>query len=123
MGILFWKMIMPLTLTVIISWITFWVDIGDLQTELAVSITLFLTMVAFSITLDFSLPKVSYLTWMDKFQFLCFTFVFLVAIENVIVKNIEIQRKALAHTIRSRRRWLFPLGFCLVNAVLFAWMS
>ena len=118
-GYYLWKVILPLVLTVVISWCTFW--IGDRETELGMSVTLVLTMVAFSITLDFSLPKVPYLTWMDKFAFLCFATVFLVAMENVMVNNVQRDRSALAQAIRSRSRWVFPLAFCALSALIFVW--
>jgi Neurotransmitter-gated ion-channel ligand binding domain/Neurotransmitter-gated ion-channel transmembrane region len=78
-----WKVFLPLTIMVILSWTVFWVDPSELSAQATISATTILTVIAFAFAIQANLPKVSYLTYIDVFFLICYLFVFLTALEIV----------------------------------------
>jgi hypothetical protein len=79
----FWKVIFPLCLIVIMSWIPRWLDPKESATGIGISTTAFLTLVAYLFAITVLLPRVSYLTRMDKFILLATVLVFTALIQTV----------------------------------------
>ena len=61
-----YKVIIPLLLLVLMSWIVFWVNVEETGTQISVSITTILTLTAYRFALATSVPAVSYMTRMDN---------------------------------------------------------
>jgi hypothetical protein len=61
------KFIIPLFLIVAMSWVVFWIDPAESGSQLSVSVTSVLTLIAYHIALTGKLPDISYLTRMDLF--------------------------------------------------------
>jgi hypothetical protein len=79
----FWKTIFPLCLIVIMSWVPRWIDPKEIGTNIGVSTTSFLTLVAYLFAITVLLPRVSYLTRMDQFIFLSTLMVFISLLQTV----------------------------------------
>lgn len=62
-----WKIIVPLCLIVAMSWVPRWMDPKEIGTNLAISTTSFLTLVAYLFATTSLLPKVVYFTRIDGF--------------------------------------------------------
>ncbi|XP_048399783.1 gamma-aminobutyric acid receptor subunit gamma-2-like isoform X1 [Stegostoma tigrinum] len=71
----------PCTLTVVLSWVSFWINKDAVPARTSLGITTVLTMTTLSTIARKSLPKVSYVTAMDLFVSVCFIFVFAALIE------------------------------------------
>ena len=61
------KVIVPLCLIVIMSWLPRWIDPGQTGTNIGISTSAFLTLVAYLFAITVLLPRVSYVTRMDRF--------------------------------------------------------
>jgi len=85
----FWKIILVTWLFVVLSWTQFEVDPSDIATRMSILLTLFLTSVAFLFVAGDSLPKISYLTRMDKLMYVSFLFLFLLGLENAAIAKIS----------------------------------
>jgi len=114
-----YKVIIPLLLMVALSWAVFWVEPGDLATQVQIAVTTVLTIIAFAFAISGSLPRVPYLTYIDAFFLNCYIFVFIAIIELMGVNLSHRSNVAgLAVRIRRHSRWAVPLAFLITNAVL-----
>lgn len=62
-----WRVLIPLTLLVFASWTVFWFEPTNLQPQISTSLAILLSFVTFNYAIDFSLPKVAYLTFIDRY--------------------------------------------------------
>ncbi|XP_067993738.1 gamma-aminobutyric acid receptor subunit gamma-1 isoform X2 [Melanerpes formicivorus] len=69
------------TLSVVLSWVSFWINKDAVPARTSLGITTVLTMTTLSTIARKSLPKVSYVTAMDLFVSVCFIFVFAALME------------------------------------------
>ncbi len=69
-------MFVPLLLMVILSWTVFWIESSELNSQVDISATTILTVIAFAFAIQANLPKVPYLTFIDVFFLVCYLFVF-----------------------------------------------
>jgi len=67
---------------------SFLVYAGDSGTRTSITVTCFLTAVAFHFVIVGSLPKVSYSTRMDHFMVFMYTFIFMAFVENIVLFNL-----------------------------------
>ena len=110
------KFIIPLFLIVAMSWVVFWIDPADSSSQLSVSVTSVLTLIAYHIALTGKLPDISYLTRMDLFLFGSTLLVFLSLIEVVATSRLaKSGRLELARRFDIVCRLGFPLLYALVG--------
>ena len=107
-----WRVLLPLTLLVIASWTVFWFDVTALQPQISTCLAILLSMVTFNYAIDFSLPKVPYLTFTDRYTLASFAFalsvIFAVTALHVIFKG---SGEARALRFQRRARWAFPVAY------------
>jgi len=109
------KVIIPLILIVAMSWIVFWIDPKESGTQISVSITTMLTLIAYRFAIDTSLPKVSYLTRLDYFILLSTILVFATLIIVVVTSMLaKAEKLSQAKAIDRWMRFVFPLAFVIV---------
>jgi Neurotransmitter-gated ion-channel ligand binding domain/Neurotransmitter-gated ion-channel transmembrane region len=114
-----WKVFVPLLLMVALSWTVYWIDPKDLNSQVQISITTILTVIAFAFSISLSLPKVPYLTFIDAFFLNCLIFVFFTAIEMTTVHvSSRTRRQSVGVQIRKVSRVAVPIAFVITNAVL-----
>eukprot|EP00066_Takifugu_rubripes_P015218 XP_011604484.1 PREDICTED: gamma-aminobutyric acid receptor subunit gamma-3-like [Takifugu rubripes] len=75
----------PCILTVVLSWVSFWIKSDATPARTALGITTVLTMTTLSTVARNSLPRVSYVTALDLFVTVCFLFVFAAMIEYAML--------------------------------------
>ena len=116
------KMIIPLCLIVIISWVPLWTDPRQSGSNLAIAATSFLTLVAYLFAIAVLLPRVSYLTRMDIFIILSTIMVFACLIQTVAMTNMvrRDKDKSLRQILRMSRV-VYPIMLLLVLAYSFWW--
>lgn len=116
-GFYVWKVFAPLLLIVMLSWSVFWMSSDHFDGQMAVSITCLLALVAFNFVISDELPKISYLTALDRAILIAYIFVFFAAVENVLIHGLE-RRERTEAALRVERvsRWLFPGAYIAANA-------
>jgi hypothetical protein len=113
------RIFLPLTLMVAVSWGVLWIPIDDLNSQLLISVTTVLTLVAFSVALSNILPPVAYVTFYDAFFLLCFLFILLTIAEALIVHGTHRRvNHAAAMRIRNITRPSLPILFVVCSIVL-----
>ncbi|HUY33125.1 MAG TPA: hypothetical protein VMV69_10115 [Pirellulales bacterium] len=109
-----WSIVLPLLPIVITSWSVFWMDPKEFSSQIGVGVTAMLTVVAYRITIDSSLPPLTYMTRMDYFLLVCQVCVFgsflLSVMVHVCFALDTAEMVALAKRINQRCRWAPPLA-------------
>jgi len=88
-GYYIWNIALVNFLIVTSSWVSFAMEEADLGDKMQVNITLLLTAVALKFVVASSLPKVSYLTVLDKYIVVSFLYLALVILQNTIVSQLN----------------------------------
>ncbi|XP_028831577.1 glycine receptor subunit alpha-3 isoform X1 [Denticeps clupeoides] len=104
MGYYLIQMYIPSLLIVILSWVSFWINMDAAPARVALGITTVLTMTTQSSGSRTSLPKVSYVKAIDIWMAVCLLFVFSALLEYAAVNFVSRQHKELLRFRRRRRK-------------------
>ncbi len=86
----------PLTVTVIMSWVCFWINYQSVPARTTVSVCLVLTMIMFITSIKSSLPRIGSETMLlDVHMFVCFAYVYATLVEYAVAQSIDIRVKYL----------------------------
>ncbi|KFV67125.1 Gamma-aminobutyric acid receptor subunit gamma-3, partial [Dryobates pubescens] len=97
----------PCILTVVLSWVSFWIKKDATPARTALGITTVLTMTTLSTIARKSLPRVSYVTAMDLFVTVCFLFVFAALMEYATLNYYSSCRKPNCTKKKKSVRWKY----------------
>ena len=84
-----WNIAAMVNMISFLAFTSFAIERNDTGKRLSVSLTLLLTVVAFKNFVSSILPKVSYLTLMDKYVLFNVAFIFLVSVQNAVVGKVS----------------------------------
>ncbi|XZO03148.1 MAG: hypothetical protein ACM65L_05145 [Microcoleus sp.] len=115
------KVFIPLLLITLLSWATFWMDSNaTFSTQMSVGMTSTLTAITFNFTVANALPRLSYLTMLDAYIFICYIFFFLSIVANVTVHLLlqDNKKPDLIYENIRRLRWIFPLAFVVLQGIV-----
>ncbi|XP_032889245.1 glycine receptor subunit alpha-2 [Amblyraja radiata] len=104
MGYYLIQMYIPSLLIVILSWVSFWINMDAAPARVALGITTVLTMTTQSSGSRASLPKVSYVKAIDIWMAVCLLFVFSALLEYAGVNFVSRQHKEFLRLRRKQRR-------------------
>ncbi|MCP4308561.1 MAG: hypothetical protein GY788_27535 [bacterium] len=122
-GFYLFKLWLPLSLIVAFSWIVFWMSDESLVNRVRVASTAFLTVVAYQFAIGGSLPRVAYLTLMDRLMIMSFVLIALSALQSMTSTKMREKDRKRAEGFDRRCRWLFPLAYIagvLTMAIIYA---
>jgi len=68
---------------------TFTIEYTDISGRAGVDLTLLLTLIAQKFTLAGDVPKIAYLTFLDKYIFSCLMLVVVASVENMVMRILE----------------------------------
>jgi hypothetical protein len=114
----FYRVLLPLTLLVIASWVVFWFDVTQLQPQISTALGIMLSTVLFSFGTDFGMPRAPYLTLVDRQVLLSFMFAFF-AIMAVGCLHVALRRsgQGVAERYQRKLRAFMPLAYVIALAV------
>ncbi|XP_051505697.1 glycine receptor subunit alpha-4-like isoform X1 [Myxocyprinus asiaticus] len=104
MGYYLIQMYIPSLLIVILSWVSFWINMDAAPARVGLGITTVLTMTTQSSGSRASLPKVSYVKAIDIWMAVCLLFVFAALLEYAAVNFVSRQHKELIRLRKKQRR-------------------
>lgn len=114
------KVILPLVLIVMMSWAVFWIDPSQFAPQVTVAITSMLTLIAYRFAVGADVPRLPYLTLLDRFILASSILVFLSLVEVVVTTTLALRdRTDSARAIDRHARWIFPAVFGLLAAAIF----
>src|ERR1700726_111168 len=115
-----WKVILPLVLIVMMSWVVFWIDPATSNSQISVAVTSMLTLIAYRFAVDSQLPRLPYMTRIDLFFLVSTLLVFFSLIEvlatTILDNNQQTER---AKKIDRYCRVIFPTVFALASIAIF----
>jgi len=118
-GFYIWTMILPLIVMLIVAWSVLWIAPANFAQQLAIAMPTFLSVIAFSYAMSFTLPRVPYLTFINAFFLTIYLFVFLAVLETVAIYAVGgSENKDAAAALHRRARWFFPVAFLVSIAVI-----
>lgn len=97
----------PTTMIVIVSWVSFWIDMHSTAGRIALGVTTLLTMTTLQASINAKLPPVSYVKVVDVWLGACQTFVFGALLEYAFVSyqdNCMQQKKSKRETMRRNQK-------------------
>lgn len=114
-GYYVWKIMLPMVIIVMISWIVFWMSDEGLGRRAGVSSTGMLTVIAYQFVVSASLPRFPYLTVMDRFALASLVF-----IAATMLVNLMGSRCTPESRLRLDRvcRGAFPLAYIVVAGLV-----
>uniref|UniRef100_W5NE11 Glycine receptor, alpha 4a n=1 Tax=Lepisosteus oculatus TaxID=7918 RepID=W5NE11_LEPOC len=104
MGYYLIQMYIPSLLIVILSWVSFWINMDAAPARVGLGITTVLTMTTQSSGSRASLPKVSYVKAIDIWMAVCLLFVFAALLEYAAVNFVSRQHKEFIRLRKRQRR-------------------
>jgi hypothetical protein len=115
----FWKIIFPLCLIVIMSWIPRWIEPTQIGTNVGIAATSFLTLVAYLFAVAHLLPRVSYFTRMDEFILLSTLMVFISLLQTAATTTLIPRKTPLMARVDRWSRIVYPVMLLAVLGVSF----
>ena len=112
------RIFLPLFLMVAISWGVLFVPPSDLNSQLLISVTTVLTLVAFSVAVSNVLPPVPYLTFYDSFFLVSFFFIMLTIGEAILVHLMHGRNRTQALRVRRLTRRFLPPAFVFTASLM-----
>jgi len=96
------------------SWFTFFMDPADFNDRININVTLTVSVVALLFVVNGYLPKLPYLTVLDKVLVATFLFMFLTMMENLVVFKIASNHPTAAATVDKVSAVAFPAVYMLM---------
>jgi len=113
-GYYWYKIILPLTMIVMMSWAVFWIDPNMLSPQMSLAGTSMLTLIAFQFSMSDLLPRFGYFTVLDWFILSSSVLVFFALVEAVTTGHLALHASLkLANRIDKFSRWMFPSVYCV----------
>jgi len=119
LGYYIWKAFLPLIAIVLITFVVFWMSDDFLGRRAGVSATGLLTVIAYQFVVTGSLPRIPYLTALDRTLMLSIVVIAGTMVVNVVGDQLERRRAGTKAPLDHVCRWAFPLvyfGFLTVFA-------
>jgi len=108
-------LVVPLVLISMMAWAVFWIDPTLLPSQIAVSTSSVFTLIAFRLSLMWSLPKISYVTTADKFVLAVTVLVFAALGEAVLTGRLSKSgREELARRVDRWARWIYASALIVI---------
>ncbi|MDU9002230.1 ligand-gated ion channel [Sedimentitalea todarodis] len=115
------KIMLPIALIVSMSWMVFWIDAKEFGTQLGLSATAVLTMIAFIFATTNMLPRLGYFTFLDRYIAVATVFVFAALLQCLGTGYLASRgRHQTAERIDVLSRIIFPVVFAGLCAK-FSW--
>jgi hypothetical protein len=106
------KVIIPLLLIVMMSWMVFWIDPENASSKISVSVTSMLTLIAYRFAIGAQVPRIPYSTRLDTFVMSSTVLVFVALVTVTFTTTLARRgREDAAKRIDRWLRGLAPLAF------------
>lgn len=118
-----WRVLVPMTLLVMLSWTVLWMDPVIVAPQATTAVGTLISLVAFNFTIDFAMPKLGYLTFIDRHALLGLAFVAAIVIEVAAAHHSMIrERSEYGHRIQMTSRWVIPACYFVAVGIEVCWL-
>lgn len=109
------KIMFPIFFLLLITWSVFWISSNELESRITVSTVCLLTLIAYNFIIDQSLPKLSYLTFIDSFILVSYLFAGIPTIQSVVSKLLYVNKSEnTSLKFDFYCRFIIPLTYILI---------
>lgn len=109
------RVLLLLLVVVAMSWVVFWVPPEKYEFQIGLGATSMLTAIAFNLSIGGSLPRLGYLTTLDKIVIAAIAMIFLAIVESLVTGSLAMAgRNKQARMIDRVARVAFPLFLLVV---------
>ena len=106
------RIFIPLTLIILVAWITFFLQ--NYTRRIEITVGNLLLFIAYNFTISDSLPKLGYMTFMDVLLVSTFIISVIVVAFNVYLRRLEVNGKEeLARRVDQYTIWIYPLAYII----------
>jgi hypothetical protein len=113
-----YKVITPLVLIVMMSWLVFWIDPSLVASQISVSVTAMLTMIAYRFAIAGLMPRLGFLTNLDNFVLASTLMVFLSMVEVIYTAYLSTSDQLdKARNVDRYARWILPPTYIALTAM------
>jgi hypothetical protein len=113
-GFYLWKILLPLVIIVALSWSIFWMTDESVAGRTRITATGVLTIVAYQFVVGEALPRIAYLTLLDKVMVVSFVLLAFTVVQSLIVARYQGSDMPRAKRIDRFSRLLFPGAYLLL---------
>jgi hypothetical protein len=113
-GFYLWKILLPLVIIVSLSWSIFWMTEERVAGRSRITATGVLTIVAYQFVVAEDLPRIAYLTLLDKVMILSFMLLAITVVQSLIVSRHQDDDMPRAVRIDRVSRLIFPTAYVLL---------
>ena len=108
------KIFSPILLILLVCWSVFWTPSKELESRLTVTITCFLALVAYTFVIDDDVPKLDYLTLMDRIILISYVFAAIPTLITIFSHKIYLTNESIAHSIDKYSKFLGPIFYVMI---------
>ena len=106
------SIIFPMMLLVSLTWSVFWMDNESVSNRINITFIGILSVVAYYLVVQESIPKINYLTLIDGFVIATFLMLAAGVVLTVVMERLEMRgQKDIGLKVDRTCRWAFPLGY------------
>ncbi len=116
-GFYVWKVMLPLIIIVGLSWSVFWMTEERVAGRSRITATGVLTIVAYQFVVAEELPRIAYLTLLDKMMILSFVLLAVTVVESLVIARYQEDDMPRALRIDRASRWIFPSAYVVLLAL------
>ena len=113
------KIFAPIFFILVIALSSLWISPKELESRLTISVVCLLSLIAYNYIVDQEIPKLGYITYLDKFVFISYLFAGLPILQTVFISSIwssgNFER---AKHIDSYSRWALPASIVLTYSIV-----
>ena len=120
-GFYLWKVMLPIFIIVGLSWSVFWMTDEPLAGRSRITATGVLTIVAYQFVIAEDLPRIAYLTLLDKVMLCSFGLLSVTVVQSMIVSGYQQRDMERARRIDRASRWIFPAAYTALLVSLLGW--
>jgi len=110
-GFYLWKVFLPLVIIVAMSWSIFWMPEERFAQRSRITSTGVLTIVAYQFAFGGDLPRIGYLTLLDKAMILSFGLLAVTMLESLMISTWQERDKGRALRTDRASRLIFPAAY------------
>lgn len=114
------SIIFPMIVLVSLTWSVFWMDNESVSNRINITFIGILSVVAYYLVVQESIPKINYLTLIDGFIIATFLMLAAGVVLTVVMERLEQSgQKEIGLKVDRTCRWAFPLGYASISFIVY----
>ena len=116
----FYKIIIPVFLILSVAWFVLWIPTHHLESRLTTSIVALLALIAYNFVFSDDIPKLDYLTALDKYILLSYIFCCIPTFMSIGFSRFIVRNQRMVTIINKRLRTWLGLVYLLASIQIFS---